>query len=77
MILHVQPPKFFTASLPLKNGGGWKTKILSYWVSVTFQERVIKVREGIMGPLSIAKNKWVNCALSSLQMGLFHPSCNG
>ena len=25
--------------------GGWKT-ILSYWVSVTFQERTVKLREG-------------------------------
>ena len=30
-------------SLPLKNGG-WKTS-LSYWVSVTFQGRTVKLRE--------------------------------
>ena len=38
-------PRSLTASLPLKNGG-WKT-ILSYWVSVTFQGRiVVKLRGG-------------------------------
>ena len=37
------PPKF--NSSPLKNGG-WKT-ILSYWVSVTFQGRAVKLGEGI------------------------------
>ena len=36
-------PKF--NSSPLKNDG-WKT-ILSYWVSVTFQGRTLKLREGI------------------------------
>ena len=36
------PPKF--DSSPLKNGG-WKT-ILSYWVSVTFRGRAVKLREG-------------------------------
>ena len=36
------PPKF--SSSPLKNGG-WKTS-LSYWVSVTFQWRAVKLREG-------------------------------
>ena len=35
------PPKF--NSSPLKNGA-WKT-ILSYWVSVTFQGRTVKLRE--------------------------------
>ncbi len=34
-----------TNSSPLKNGG-WKT-ILSYWVSVTFQGRAVKLRGGI------------------------------
>ena len=36
------PPKF--NSSPLKNGG-WKTS-LSYWVSVTFQGRTVKLRGG-------------------------------
>ncbi len=39
------PPKF--NSSPLKNGG-WKT-ILAYWVSVTFQGRAVKLREGYKG----------------------------
>ena len=32
-------------ALPVKNGG-WKT-ILSYWVSVTFQGRTVKLRGGM------------------------------
>ena len=34
-------PRSLTASLPLKNGG-WKTS-LSYWVSVIFQGRTVKL----------------------------------
>ena len=41
---HIPPSKFNIDSSPLKNGG-WKT-ILSYWVSVTFQGRTVKLREG-------------------------------
>ncbi len=37
------PPKF--NSSPLKNGP-WKDKPASYWVSVTFQGRAVKLREG-------------------------------
>ena len=45
--LLITPSKF--NSSPLKNGA-WKT-ILSYWVSVTFQGRTVKLREGNMeGP---------------------------
>ena len=39
-------PRSLTASLPLKNG--WlEDDPASYWVSVTFQGRTVKLREGI------------------------------
>ena len=41
-LLGLVPPKF--NSSPLKNGG-WKTS-LSYWVSVTFQGRTVKLQVG-------------------------------
>ncbi len=42
-IISITPPKF--NSLSLKNSG-WKTTLLSYWVSFTFQGRTVKLQGG-------------------------------
>ena len=44
--MNIFSARSLTVSLPLKNDGKGSDDAASYWVSVTFQGRTVKLREG-------------------------------